>query len=187
MDTPRVREEAGDALETIADQIEDGIAKGKFSLREIQNAMMEKTKAAAESTDKIVHDNPWSAVGVAAGLGFIVGLLIGYLAVQSGSLLPCVLYHMTHNSLMVASSMVQSTTLREYPLLSKLMREAPGGGYVCNLPTVLGATLVALVLLNWFRRLPYRKTPEEALEEAIQQHASHAPDGYGPDGGAETG
>jgi ElaB/YqjD/DUF883 family membrane-anchored ribosome-binding protein len=83
MDTPRTREEAGDALETIADQIEDGIAKGKFSLREIQSAMkekgrvaMEKGRAAAESTDQMVHENPWAAVGIAAGLGLIVGLLL---------------------------------------------------------------------------------------------------------------
>ena len=76
MDTPRTREEAGDALENIADQIEEGISKGRFSLKEIQSAMMEKGRAAAESTDKVVHDNPWSAVGVAAGLGFIIGLLM---------------------------------------------------------------------------------------------------------------
>jgi ElaB/YqjD/DUF883 family membrane-anchored ribosome-binding protein len=76
MDTPRTREEAGDALESIADQIEDGIARGKFSLRDIQNAMMEKGKVAVESTDRVVHENPWAAVGVAAGLGFIVGMLM---------------------------------------------------------------------------------------------------------------
>lgn len=76
MDTPRTREEAGEALESIADQIEEGISKGRFSMRELQSAMMEKTKAAAASTDRVVHENPWAAVGVAAGLGFIVGLLM---------------------------------------------------------------------------------------------------------------
>ena len=67
MDTPRVREEANDALESIADQIEEGIDKGKFSFRELQNGMMKKTKAAAQSTDQVVHENPWAAVGVAVG------------------------------------------------------------------------------------------------------------------------
>jgi ElaB/YqjD/DUF883 family membrane-anchored ribosome-binding protein len=76
MDTPRVREEANDALESIADQIEEGIEKGKFSFRELQSAMMEKTKAAAQSTDQVVHENPWAAVGVAVGLGLAIGLLI---------------------------------------------------------------------------------------------------------------
>ena len=76
MDTPRTREEATDALESIADQIEDGIARGKFSLREIQSAMMEKGRAAAQSTDQVVHDNPWAAVGVAVALGLAIGMLI---------------------------------------------------------------------------------------------------------------
>ena len=76
MDTPRVREEASDALESIADQIEEGIEKGKFSFRELQSAMMEKTKAAAHSTDVVVHENPWAAVGVAVGLGLAIGLLM---------------------------------------------------------------------------------------------------------------
>src|SRR4051812_20067921 len=76
IDTPRTREEAGEALESIADQIEDGIAKGRFSLKEIQSAMMEKGRAAAQSTDQVVHENPWAAVGIAAGLGLIIGLLM---------------------------------------------------------------------------------------------------------------
>ena len=32
---------------------------------------------AADVTDKYVHDNPWQAIGVAAGVGFLLGLLIG--------------------------------------------------------------------------------------------------------------
>jgi ElaB/YqjD/DUF883 family membrane-anchored ribosome-binding protein len=76
MDTPRTREEAGDALESIADQIEEGIAKGRFSLKEIQSAMMQKGKQAAQSTDQIVHENPWYSVGIAAALGLVVGLLM---------------------------------------------------------------------------------------------------------------
>ena len=46
------------------------------ALRELQSAMMEKTKAAAQSTDQVVHENPWAAVGVAVGLGLAIGLLI---------------------------------------------------------------------------------------------------------------
>jgi len=33
--------------------------------RELQSAMMEKTKAAAQSTDQVVHENPWAAIGAA--------------------------------------------------------------------------------------------------------------------------
>jgi ElaB/YqjD/DUF883 family membrane-anchored ribosome-binding protein len=38
---------------------------------------VEKGKEAAHTTDEFVHEHPWKAVGIAAGVGLIVGLLIG--------------------------------------------------------------------------------------------------------------
>ena len=34
------------------------------------------TKAAARATDDWVHENPWGSIGIAAGVGFLVGLLV---------------------------------------------------------------------------------------------------------------
>lgn len=34
-------------------------------------------KQASKTADTFVHDNPWKAAGIAAGVGLIVGLLIG--------------------------------------------------------------------------------------------------------------
>lgn len=44
--------------------------------QEIQSAALEKGKAAAQTTDEFVHEQPWKAVGIAAGIGLIVGLLM---------------------------------------------------------------------------------------------------------------
>jgi ElaB/YqjD/DUF883 family membrane-anchored ribosome-binding protein len=68
-------------LENITDQIEEGIQKGRYTWGEIQETVTNKTKAAAEATDAYVHENPWRVVGMAAGLGLIIGLLLG----RSGS------------------------------------------------------------------------------------------------------
>ncbi|HEY2838613.1 MAG TPA: CPBP family intramembrane glutamic endopeptidase, partial [Pirellulales bacterium] len=107
---------------------------------------------------------------------FFIGMVIGYLAVQTGSLAPCMLYHVTHNSLTVLTSRVSETTLGDYPVLNYLLARSPdGSGMLCNLPTTLLAGGAAVVLFLWFRQLPYAKSPEEALQEAIEQHASHAP------------
>ena len=38
--------------------------------------MVTKSKAAARATDDYVHDHPWKAVGVAAGVGLLIGLLL---------------------------------------------------------------------------------------------------------------
>ena len=45
--------------------------------QEIQAVAVEKGKVAAQTTDDFVHENPWKAVGIAAGVGLVVGLLIG--------------------------------------------------------------------------------------------------------------
>jgi ElaB/YqjD/DUF883 family membrane-anchored ribosome-binding protein len=39
--------------------------------------VVDKGKQAARVTDEYVHDHPWRAVAVAAGIGLIIGLLIG--------------------------------------------------------------------------------------------------------------
>jgi len=46
-------------------------------MADAQAALMERTRAAARATDDYVHENPWRAVGVAAGVGLVIGLLIG--------------------------------------------------------------------------------------------------------------
>jgi ElaB/YqjD/DUF883 family membrane-anchored ribosome-binding protein len=43
----------------------------------LQAVAMEKGKVAAQTTDEFVHEQPWKAVGIAAGIGLVVGLLIG--------------------------------------------------------------------------------------------------------------
>jgi ElaB/YqjD/DUF883 family membrane-anchored ribosome-binding protein len=68
-------------LENITDQIEEGIQQGRYTWSQIQETVTDKTKAAAEATDAYVHENPWKVVGMAAGFGLIIGLLMG----RSGS------------------------------------------------------------------------------------------------------
>ena len=48
----------------------------KVKLADAEAVMLDKTKQAARATDEYVHENPWKAVGIAAGVGFLVGLLI---------------------------------------------------------------------------------------------------------------
>jgi ElaB/YqjD/DUF883 family membrane-anchored ribosome-binding protein len=76
MNTSRNPEKAEGDLESVMDQIKEGIRSGKYSLQELQSAVMEKTKEAARSTDQYVHENPWQVIGMAAAVGLVVGLLV---------------------------------------------------------------------------------------------------------------
>jgi ElaB/YqjD/DUF883 family membrane-anchored ribosome-binding protein len=42
-------------------------------------AAVEKAKATAQATDAYVHDKPWHAIGITAGVGVLVGLAVGML------------------------------------------------------------------------------------------------------------
>ena len=44
--------------------------------KEVGEEALEKGKQVAKDTDEFVHEHPWKAVGVAAGVGLVVGMLI---------------------------------------------------------------------------------------------------------------
>lgn len=69
--------QAGEKAAELRVRLQENLVLAKEKLADAQAAAIEKTKAAAAATDDYVHDNPWRAVGVAAGVGLIIGLLIG--------------------------------------------------------------------------------------------------------------
>lgn len=69
--------QAGEGAAALRSRIEFGLKKARVDLAQLQDAAVVKAKAAGRATDDFVHDNPWKAVGVASGIGLVVGLLIG--------------------------------------------------------------------------------------------------------------
>lgn len=53
------------------------LERAKTELAHLQKVTVEKAKAAGHATDEFVHENPWKSIGIAAGMGLVVGLLIG--------------------------------------------------------------------------------------------------------------
>ncbi|APR93703.1 membrane protein [Pandoraea thiooxydans] len=52
------------------------LKQAKEKASDVQVVVVEKSKLAARATDDYVHDHPWQAVGIAAGVGLLLGLLI---------------------------------------------------------------------------------------------------------------
>jgi ElaB/YqjD/DUF883 family membrane-anchored ribosome-binding protein len=69
--------QAGEKIAAARDKIQRGLEQAKTKLVELEGKAVEKTKAAARATDAYVHDNPWKSVGIAAGVGFLLGWLLG--------------------------------------------------------------------------------------------------------------
>jgi sodium transport system permease protein len=98
----------------------------------------------------------------------VVGVVIGYVAVKTGSIFPCMLYHFVHNGSSLLLSRITPDLLETYPLLKLVF--APGaepGSYFYRVPFTVAAALLALALLWWFQRLPYHRSAEERLQDAL--------------------
>ncbi len=68
--------QAGEKISTARERIQDSLVGAKARLIAAQEAVVVKTKQAAKATDEYVHENPWKSVGIAAGAGLIIGMLI---------------------------------------------------------------------------------------------------------------
>ena len=69
--------QAGEKVAVARERIQDSLHQAKVKLAEAEGVLVERSRQAARVTDEYVHENPWYAVGAAAGVGLIIGLLIG--------------------------------------------------------------------------------------------------------------
>ena len=69
--------QAGEKASAARERIQKTLDSAKARLDAAESEVIEKAKQAAKATDEYVQDNPWKAVGVAACVGVIVGMLIG--------------------------------------------------------------------------------------------------------------
>ena len=70
-------DQAGEKVANLRARIQERLKTARVRLVEAEEALVAETRAAARATDAYVHESPWTAVGVAAGVGLLVGLIIG--------------------------------------------------------------------------------------------------------------
>ena len=68
--------ETGERARDLRAQVEGKLLAAKLRLQELEGEAMDRAKEAARYTDDYVHENPWRAIGAAALLGFVAGLLM---------------------------------------------------------------------------------------------------------------
>lgn len=69
--------QAGEKVTAARERIQDNLHRAKVKLAEAEEMLVGRSKQAARITDEYVHEHPWRSVGIAAGIGFVIGLLIG--------------------------------------------------------------------------------------------------------------
>ena len=103
----------------------------------------------------------------------LVGIVIGVVAVQSGSIFPAMVFHLVHNSLPLVVGRLGAATADRGPLTDYLLMRGEEGELLFRWPAVGISILLSAGLLAWFLRLAYPKSAEEELQDAIRQkHAA---------------
>jgi ElaB/YqjD/DUF883 family membrane-anchored ribosome-binding protein len=69
--------QAGEKVSAARGRAEEGLQRARERIKELESEVAARGREAARATDEFVHREPWKAVGIAAGIGVIVGMLIG--------------------------------------------------------------------------------------------------------------
>jgi ElaB/YqjD/DUF883 family membrane-anchored ribosome-binding protein len=69
-------DQAGESAAGLRSRVQARMNQAKIDLVHLQEAAVAKAKAAGLATDEFVHENPWKSIGIAAGVGVVVGLLM---------------------------------------------------------------------------------------------------------------
>jgi ElaB/YqjD/DUF883 family membrane-anchored ribosome-binding protein len=69
-------EEMSETSAEMRGRIQTGLHLTRAKLAHLQEVAVQKAKTAASTTDEFVHENPWKSIGIAAGAGLLIGMLI---------------------------------------------------------------------------------------------------------------
>lgn len=69
----------GDKAHVWRANVEQNLKAAKDKLVHLEQAVVERSKAAARATGSYVHEKPWQAIGITAGVSVLVGITLGLL------------------------------------------------------------------------------------------------------------
>jgi len=69
-------DEGSDKARALREKVAENLKLAKDRLHDAEQVVVGKAKVAAKATDQYVHDNPWKSIGIAAGVGLLLGVLI---------------------------------------------------------------------------------------------------------------
>ncbi len=119
--------------------------------------------------------------GIAHGLlqqsvmATLTGIVLGYIAVQTGSLIPCMVYHFINNAAALVLGLVNKEAVEMWPQLHWFfVPSAAGEQYIFAWWVAVAGAVVGALILWWFSRLPYLASREEVLQQALDHQEASA-------------
>ena len=68
--------QAGEKIQRARERATETVRVARERLSDAQEEVVKHAKKAAKETDNFVHESPWQAIGIAAGVAFIIGVLV---------------------------------------------------------------------------------------------------------------
>lgn len=69
-------DEASAECRTARKTLDENLRAAKARLSEQADEFLADTKALGKKSNRIVHDNPWTSIGIGAAIGLIAGVLL---------------------------------------------------------------------------------------------------------------
>ena len=68
--------QTGEKIQEVRARAEESLRVAKERLTAAEEEALRRAREFADATEEYVRDNPWQSVGIAAGVGLVLGLLI---------------------------------------------------------------------------------------------------------------
>jgi ElaB/YqjD/DUF883 family membrane-anchored ribosome-binding protein len=68
--------QTGEKIQEVRARAEESLRQARTRLTAVEEEAMQRARQYADVTEEYVRTNPWQAVGVAAGVGLLIGLLV---------------------------------------------------------------------------------------------------------------
>ncbi|MBL8264945.1 DUF883 family protein [Steroidobacter sp.] len=66
----------GEKIQEVRARAEQSLRQAKERLSEVEEEALRRAREIADAADEYVRENPWQSVGIAAGIGLVLGLLL---------------------------------------------------------------------------------------------------------------
>ncbi len=67
--------QGGEHISSVRARVEERVTRAKEELNELGDDAFARGEAAVKATEDYVRTHPWQSIGIAAGLGLLIGLL----------------------------------------------------------------------------------------------------------------
>ena len=69
--------QTGERIQEVRARAEESLRQARARMTQVEEDALKAAREMAEATEEYVRDNPWQAIGVAAGVGLLLGLVLG--------------------------------------------------------------------------------------------------------------